>query len=239
MSFDVITNNIPYLWEGLKTTLKLAAISIGLSFVLGTLLGMAKLSKRALIRIPATLYVEIVRGTPLIMVIFWVFFLIPILVGHSIQPFTSAVAAFTIFTSAYIAEIVRAGINSIPVGQTEAALASGLTYWQAMRYIILPQAITRMIPPLVGQFISLFKDTSLAYIIGVLELTRRATIINNREFKSFEIFTFTALIYFVLCYAMSRFAKYLEKRRRVGETKNEKIPEPEIMAGDIGAQTTP
>ncbi len=228
MSFEVIAKNLPYLLEGLKVTVQLAAISILLSFFLGLFLGMARLSKNRLVRIPALLYIEIVRGTPLIMVIFWVFFLIPILVGRPIQPFNSAVAAFTLFTSAYIAEIVRAGIKSIPGGQVEAALASGLNYWQTMRYIILPQAITKMIPPLVGQFISLFKDTSLAYIIGVLELTRRATIVNNREFKSFEIFTFVALIYFIICYAMSRYAKFLEKKRQ-----KKIIPEPEIMAGDL------
>lgn len=238
MSFDVITKNIPYLLQGLVVTLELAAISIGLSFILGTLLGMIRLSKKAVLRIPAMLYIEIVRGTPLIMVIFWVFFLIPILVGHSINPFTSAVAAFTIFTSAYIAEIVRAGIKSIPGGQTEAALASGLNYWQCMRYVILPQAITKMIPPLVGQFIALFKDTSLAYIIGVLELTRRATIVNNREFKSFEVFTFVALIYFVICYAMSKYAKHLEKKRRVSEqteVHKKVVPEPELLAGELQA----
>lgn len=217
MSIDVITRNIPYLYEGFKVTLQLAAISITLSFVFGTIFGMARLSKYRIISIPATIYIEIVRGTPLIMVIFWIFFLIPVLIGHPIQPFPSAVAAFTVFTSAYIAEIVRSGIKSIPAGQVEAALSSGLTYWQTMRYIVLPQALTKMIPPLVGQFISLFKDTSLAYIIGVMELTRRATIVNNREYKSFEIFTFVALVYFVVCFTMSKYARYLEKKRRVGE----------------------
>jgi len=219
VSIDVITRNIPYLYEGFKVTLQLAVISIALSFIIGTFLGIAKLSKYRVISIPATLYIEIVRGTPLIMVIFWIFFLLPIVIGRPIQPFPSAVAAFTVFTSAYIAEIVRSGIQSIPGGQVEAALSSGLTYWQCMRYIVLPQALTKMIPPLVGQFISLFKDTSLAYIIGVMELTRRATIVNNREYKSFEIFTFVALIYFVVCYAMSKYAKYLEKKRRVGEDR--------------------
>ncbi len=238
MSIDVIVRNLPYLMEGFKVTLYLAAISIVLSFFLGTFLGMARIAKSALIRIPATVYIEVVRGTPLIMVIFWIFFLLPIVVGHSIEPFTSAVAAFVIFTSAYIAEIVRAGIQSIPAGQVEAALSSGLNYWQTMRHVVLPQAITKMIPPLVGQFIALFKDTSLAYIIGVLELTRRATIVNNREFRSFEIFTCVALIYFVVCYGMSRYAKFLEKRRRVGErTESEKkvVPEPEMLVENAQA----
>lgn len=214
MSIQVIIDNIPYLVQGLLVTFELATISIILSFILGILLGIAKLAKSPIISKLAFIYIEIVRGTPLIMVVFWIFFLLPILLSKPIQPFTSAVAAFTIFTSAYIAEIVRAGIQAIPVGQIEAALSSGLSYWQTMRFIILPQAITKMIPPLVSQFISLFKDTSLAYIIGVMELTRRATIINNREFKSFEIFTFVAIIYFIICYSMSRYAKYLERKRR-------------------------
>ncbi|MTI59867.1 MAG: amino acid ABC transporter permease [Firmicutes bacterium] len=215
MSIQVIINNIPYLAKGFLVTFELAIISIILSFILGTLLGIAKLAKNPIISTLASVYIEIVRGTPLIMVVFWIFFLMPILLSKPIQPFTSAVAAFSIFTSAYIAEIVRAGIQSIPVGQIEAALSSGLSYWQTMRFIILPQATTKMIPPLVSQFISLFKDTSLAYIIGVMELTRRATIINNREFKSFEIFTFVAIIYFMICYSMSKYAKYLERKRRI------------------------
>jgi polar amino acid transport system permease protein len=208
----VLVKNLPYFWGGLLVTLELSVISIALSFVLGVALGIGRLSRVALVRWASTGYIEVVRAIPLIMVIFWIFFLLPIVTGRPIPPFQSAVAAFVVFTSAYIGEIVRAGIQSIPKGQTEAALSSGLTGTQAMLAVVLPQALTKMIPPLVGQFISLFKDTSLAYIIGVLELTRRGTIVNNRDYQSFAIFGFVAVVYFVFCYALSRGARQLEAR---------------------------
>lgn len=214
--FTVLVKNLPYLWGGLQLTLWLSLIAIIISFIFGTVLGMARLSRSVVGRWLAGCYVELVRATPLIMVIFWIFFLLPIVTGRPIPPLESALVAFVIFTSAYVAEIVRAGIQAVPKGQREAALASGLTGWQVMREVILPQALTKMIPPLVGQFISLFKDTSLAYIIGVLELTRRATIVNNREFQSFSIFAFVAIVYFVFCYALSRGARLLEARLAAG-----------------------
>ncbi|MGE5508746.1 MAG: amino acid ABC transporter permease [Chitinophagales bacterium] len=213
---SVLVKNLPYLWGGLQLTLGLSVVSIVLSFIFGTFLGMARLARTAAVRWPATVYIELVRATPLIMVIFWIFFLLPIVTGRPIPPVQSALVAFVLFTSAYVAEIVRAGIQSVPKGQTEAALASGLSGWQVMQEVVLPQALTKMIPPLVGQFISLFKDTSLAYIIGVLELTRRATIVNNREFQSFAIFGFVAVVYFVFCYALSRSARLLEARLAAG-----------------------
>lgn len=214
-AIGVLVRNQAYFMAGLWTTLSLAAISIALSFVLGTLLGLGRISENKLLRWPSIIYIELVRATPLIMVIFWIFFLMPVLSGRPIPPFQSAVVAFTIFTSAYIGEIVRAGIQAVPKGQFEAAYSSGLNRWEAMRLVVLPQALTKMIPPLVTQFIALFKDTSLAYIIGVLELTRRATIVNNREYQSFAIFGFVAVVYFIFCYALSRYAKGLERRLAV------------------------
>lgn len=212
----VLWRNVPYFWGGLLVTLQLSVLAISLSFVIGVVLGVGRLSRVRAVRWACTGYIELIRAIPLIMVVFWIFFLLPIITGHPIPPFESAVVAFVIFTSAYIGEIVRAGVQAVPRGQTEAALASGLNGFQVMSAVILPQALTKMIPPLVGQFISLFKDTSLAYIIGVLELTRRATIVNNREYQSFAIFGFVAVVYFVFCYALSLAARRLEARLAQG-----------------------
>jgi len=146
-------------------------------------------------------------------VIFWVYFFSPIVTGMQINVFWSASIAFTIFSGAYLAEIVRAGVSAIPYGQMEAAVASGLSYVWAMRHVVLPQALKIMIPAIVGQFIALFKDTSLAYIIGVFELTTVAQTINNRLMVyPFEIYTTIAILYFICCYSMSMGARYLERK---------------------------
>jgi ABC-type amino acid transport system permease subunit len=146
------------------------------------------------------------------MVIFWFYFLAPILAGRPLDNFTSALIAFIVFEAAYLAEIVRAGIQSVALGQVQAAVSTGLTHPQAMRHVILPQAIRNMIPALVTRFIVLFMDTSLAYIIGYRELTRVARIIAEREFRAFEVYTFIAVVYFVCTYAMSLAARRLERQ---------------------------
>ncbi|HOO90297.1 MAG TPA: amino acid ABC transporter permease, partial [Syntrophales bacterium] len=156
---------------GLSLSIILALIGLTASFVIGLAAGLGRLSKNPLISTPSVLYIELIRGNPLIMVIFWVYFFSPIITGMQMDVFWSATIAFTLFSGAYLAEIVRAGVKAIPPGQMEAATASGLNYFKAMRFVILPQALKMMIPAIVGQFIALFKDTSLAYIIGVFELT--------------------------------------------------------------------
>ncbi len=203
---------------GLALTFILALTSIFLSFILGSMLGIARWSSVKIIKIPAILYIEIIRATPLLMVIFWVFFAIPVFAMNffhtqaHVSPTVAAIIAFTIFTSAYVAEIVRAGINSIPKGQFEAAKSLGLNDFQTFVFIILPQAYRKMIPAFVSQFVALFKDTSLAYTIGVIEFFRAATIINNRLYLSFEIFSFVALVYFSITFSMSKFSHILEKK---------------------------
>ncbi|MEK7709694.1 MAG: amino acid ABC transporter permease, partial [candidate division NC10 bacterium] len=178
----------------------------------GVVAGALRLSRSPYLHYPAVLYIEIIRGVPLIMVIFWFYFLAPILAGRPLDNFTSALIAFIVFEAAYLAEIVRAGIQSVPLGQVQAAISTGLTHRQAMRHVILPQAIRNMIPALVTRFIVLFMDTSLAYIIGYRELTRVARIIAEREFRAFEVYTFIAIVYFVCTYAMSLVAQRLERR---------------------------
>ena len=228
-NFEIIWKNLPNLlwWRfpamgegevlwglgGLAMTIFTAVISITVSFPIGLLVGMGRISDNVLFRIPCTMYIEIIRGNPLIMVIFWIYFFIPILTGLTMATVWSGIVALTIFTGAYLAEIVRGGIQNIPPGQFEAAKSTGLSYWQTMRIIILPQALKQMIPAIVGQFIAIFKDTSLLYIIGVLELTFVAQGLNNREMiYSFEIFTSIAVLYFICCYVMSTYANRLERR---------------------------
>ena len=212
LDWTIIVRNWPVLLSGFVNTLKLAVLAIGASFVLGVVAGALRLSRSPYLHYPAVLYIEIIRGVPLIMVIFWFYFLAPILAGRPLDNFTSALIAFIVFEAAYLAEIVRAGIQSVPLGQVQAAISTGLTHPQAMRHVILPQAIRNMIPALVTRFIVLFMDTSLAYIIGYRELTRVARIIAEREFRAFEVYTFIAIVYFVCTYAMSLLAGRLERR---------------------------
>ena len=191
-------------------TLRLALPAIVLGFILGTLIGLARLAHSPWVSLPAKIYVEFFRGVPLVMVIFWFWFIIPALLGRSLPEYAVALSAFVIFEAAYLAEIVRAGIQSVPHGQVEAAIATGLKRAPMMRYVILPQALRNMIPALVTQFIVLLKDTSLASIIGYVDLTKAAQIVNNREIRPFELYLFIAIVYWICSYAMSRYARRWE-----------------------------
>ena len=220
MDFSVVVDNFVFLiaqgFFGIGGftggTLRLAIPAIVLGFILGTLVGLARLSGSRWLNWPATIYVEFFRGVPLVMVIFWFWFMIPALAGKSLPEYIVALTAFVIFEAAYLAEIVRAGIQSVPRGQVEAATATGLSKSLLMCHVILPQALRNMIPALVTQFIVLLKDTSLASIIGYVDLTKAAQIVNNREIRPFELYLFIAVIYWLCSYSMSRYARRLEHR---------------------------
>ena len=220
LDLAVIVNNFTFLVvQGLLGlggftggTLRLAIPAIVLGFVLGIFIGIARLARAWWISVPATLYVEFFRGVPLVMVIFWIWFIIPQLLRLPIPEYGVALAAFVIFEAAYFGEIVRAGIQSVPRGQVEAATALGLTRAQSMLFVVLPQAIRNMVPSLVTQMIVLFKDTSLASIIGYVDLTKAAQIVNNREIRPFELYLFIAVVYFIFTYSMSRIAGRFERR---------------------------
>jgi polar amino acid transport system permease protein len=220
VDWGVIVNNLPFLMvQGflgfgnfVGGTLRLAIPAIVLGFILGVFIGLGRLARSPWIRIPATGYVEFFRGVPLVMVIFWFWFIIPILLRVPLPEYGVALMAFVVFEAAYLGEIVRAGIQSVPRGQVEAATATGLTPAQTMRSVVLPQALRNMIPALVTQFIVLFKDTSLASIIGYVDLTKAAQIVNNREIRPFELYLFIAVIYWLCAYGMSRYARHLERR---------------------------
>lgn len=215
MNFDLhvfTAGNLQFLWYGFLITLQLAALGIFLSFWLGMLAALGRLSKRAWLHYPAVVYIEAIRGVPLIMVILWFYFFTPVFTGRPLENFSSALVAFVIFYAAYLAEDLRSGIQSVALGQVEAARSTGLSQSQTLRYIVLPQALRNTLPSLVTRFIILFKDTSLAYVIGVRELTHSAYIISQREFRPFELYALIAVIYWICTFSMSRFAKRLETR---------------------------
>lgn len=223
MSVSVITNNFQFLIvQGLigigsfaGGTLRLAIPAIVLGFLLGIFIGLARLAQSRWIRVPATVYVEFFRGVPLVMVIFWIWFVIPQLLRLPIPEYGVALTAFVIFEAAYFGEIVRAGVQSVPRGQVEAATALGMTATQSMTWVVLPQALRNMVPALVTQMIVLFKDTSLASIIGYLDLTKAAQIVNNREIRPFELYLFIAVVYWICTYSMSVFARRFERLKTV------------------------
>jgi len=220
VDFSVVAANFKFLiLQGLVGigpfiggTLRLAIPAIILGFLLGIFVGLARLAQARWIRVPATVYVEFFRGVPLVMVIFWIWFIIPQLLRLPIPEYGVALTAFVIFEAAYFGEIVRAGVQSVARGQVEAATALGMTATQTMTWVILPQALKNMVPSLVTQMIVLFKDTSLASIIGYVDLTKAAQIVNNREIRPFELYLFIAVIYFLCTYSMSLLARRLERR---------------------------
>ncbi len=210
------------LWGGLLLTFVFAVSGIVLSFPLGVLLAVGRQSSYPVIKAFSILYIEIVRGVPLITVLFSAGIVLPIFLpeGMTIERVVRMVVGFTAFTAAYLAEVVRGGLQSVGRGQNEAAQALGLNTIEILWLIILPQALRNVIPAIVGQFISLFKDTSLVAIIGLLELAGIAnSVISQQEFlgRQTEVLVFIAAIYFVCCYAMTYASRRLEKRLGVGE----------------------
>jgi len=198
---------------GLALTLVLAALGLLLALPMGLLLGLARLSPWRWLRWPVTAFVFVVRGTPLLMVVFWAYFFLPSITGHKTGQFSTMLIALVLFDAAYLAEIVRAGIRALPRGQVECARALGLPYLAAMRLVLLPQALRHMLPSLVNQFVATIKETSLGYIIGLAEVSFIATQINTLVFTlPSQIYLLLGLTYFVLCFGLTRLAFWLERR---------------------------
>jgi His/Glu/Gln/Arg/opine family amino acid ABC transporter permease subunit len=212
MDFSVIPDNLPYMMTGLAVTVVLAVISMAASMVTGTLFAMMRLSAAAWIRVPAGIVIDVMRTIPLIMVIFWFFFLLPIVTGRPVTPFSAALLALIVFNTSYMAEVVRGGILSVPRTQSEAARSSGFSYLQTMWYVVLPQAFRNMLPAIVSRMIALFMGTSLAYIIGVTEFFRAANNVNNRVYQSYVIYGFVAVVYFLCCYGLSLLSDHLRRQ---------------------------
>lgn len=212
MDFSVIPANLPYMMQGLALTIALAVSGMAASLVTGTLFAMMRISKIKAIRIPAAIFIDVMRTIPLLMVMFWFFFLIPILTGQPVSALLAAFVALVAFNTSYMAEVIRSGLQSVQKTQAEAAYSSGLSYLQAMRYVILPQAFRNMLPAIINRLVALFMGTSLAYIIGVTEFFRAANNVNNRVYQSYVIYSFVAIVYFICCYSLSLLGRYLERR---------------------------
>lgn len=202
---------LPYLARGALFTIGLAAIAITLGTVAGFALGLLRFVPSRIIRTGLAWITEIIRAIPLLLLLFFVFFAFPA-VGLDIPTFPAAVLAMSLWMMVNTAEVVRGGVRSIPRGQAEAGMANGLTGLQIMRYIIVPQAIRRMIPPYIGVCTILVKDTSLAAIIGAFELTRAAQETIAQTYQSLTIYLIAAAVYFCLCYPMSVLSRRLERR---------------------------
>jgi polar amino acid transport system permease protein len=221
---------------GLALTVVLAALALALALPLGLLLGLARVSPFRAIRWPVAALVHVVRGIPLLMVIFWAYFFLPSVTGHKTEQFSTMLMALVVFDSVYLAEIVRAGIRGVPSGQFESARALGLDYGRTMRRVVLPQALRSMLPSLVNQFISTIKETSLGYIIGLTEVSFIAAQINTQVFThATQVYLLLGLTYFVLCFGLSRIAFLLEKRlaRRTRPRASLPLASPSLSAESI------
>lgn len=216
-NIDLIINSFPLLLLGAGVTVKITVLSVLLGVVIGLFAGIARICFFRPLRILAAVYVDFFRGTPLLVQIFLIYFAFPVFTGQRMDPFVAAISACGINSGAYVAEIFRAGIQSIDAGQMEAGRSLGMTWIQTMRYIIVPQAFKRVIPPLGNEFIALLKDSSLVSVIGFEELTRRGQLIIARTYGSLEIWLSVAIIYLVMTLSISRFVAYLERRYRIDD----------------------
>jgi polar amino acid transport system permease protein len=213
--FEVVGESLEFLLGGLSLTVGLSLLSMAAGLVLGMLVSFARLAPWRPLSTIAALYTDFLRGTPLLVQILWIYYSLPILTGVVFSPFESAVIALTLNLSAFISEVYRAGIQSIGRGQREAALALGMSQWQAMRRVILPQSIRRVLPPLGSIWVSLFKDTAIVSVIAVPELMYRGKVLSIETYRPVEIYTVVAIIYFLVTYPQARAADWLFDRARV------------------------
>ena len=219
--FDVIERSLGYLFrEGMTFTVTLTLIAMTGGIIFGTLLAMMRLSSFKPVSWIAGAYVNLMRSIPLLLVIFWFFFLVPYIgawITGASQPirvgaWMSAVITFTMFEAAYYCEIMRAGIQSIARGQVWSGYALGLNYWQTMGHIVLPQAFRNMVPVLLTQTIILFQDTSLVYVISATDFLGAASKVANRDYRLVEMYTFVAVVYFIISYSLSLVVKQLQNK---------------------------
>ena len=210
LDYSVVLRNLPFLWTGLQLSLFLAALAILGGILLGSIMSMLRMSSIRPVAWLALAYVNFFRSVPLILVIFWIYFLVPLLLGRATGPFLSAWIAFTLFETAYYCEIIRAGVQSIPKGQINAGIATGMTRLQAMRHIVMPQAFRNMMPILLTQSIILFQDTSLVYVVTLRDFMTSVSTVANQELRLVELYLFAALVYFAICFTSSRFINRLD-----------------------------
>ncbi len=220
LDFSVIQSSLPYLLKGLEYTLQLTVVAAIGGIIWGTLLAMARLSSNKFLSMAAAAYVNLMRSIPLLLVIFWFYFLSPVVLQWvsgmdrppQIGADRSAYITFILFEGAYFCEIMRAGIQSISRGQVAAAYAVGLNYWQSMQLIILPQAFRNMLPVLLTQTIILFQDVSLVSLLNVTDFVGASSKIAQRDGRLVEMYLFVAVAYFIMCFGLSLLVKQLQKK---------------------------
>ena len=214
-----IPGALPFLWEGMKVSLEIAFTAVVVGIVWGTLLAMMRLSPIKPVSLFAAAYVNLFRAVPLVMVLLWFFLIVPKFIEQLFNlpsgtdmRLTSAMIGFALFEAAYYSEIIRAGIQSVPKGQISASYALGMTYSQAMRLVVLPQAFRNMVPLLLTQAIILFQDTSLVYVSALADFFGAAYKVGDRDGRLVEMLLFAGAVYFVICFAASTLVKRLQKK---------------------------
>lgn len=210
--WTVVWRTAPFLLYGLAISCALTAVSVAAGMLAGIALAAARLSGAWAIRHIAIAYIEIVRAIPQLMVIFWVFFTYPALTGQTMSAWWAAIISLSMIAAAYLAEVVRAGLMSVPAVQAESAAVTGLSRLQAFVYILLPQAIRNMVPALLAHFVMIFKVTSLVYVIGLIDFFRAVIIVNNRDFAPYALYTTMAVVYFACCYLLSSVVRRLDPK---------------------------
>ena len=215
LDFAVVYDNLPYILQGAALTVQISAVAVIMGLLIGSVVGLAKISSIRPLRVLASSYIEVIRGTPLLVQIVLIYFGLASLNIVTLDKFSAGAIALSINSGAYVAEIVRAGIQSIDKGQMEAARSLGMDYVRSMRFVILPQAFRRIIPPLVNEFIMLIKDSSLLFAIGFPEMMQRGMAIRARTYRDFEVFIGIAIMYFIMTFILSRVAGYVERRTRI------------------------
>ncbi|MGG0302043.1 amino acid ABC transporter permease [Bacillus albus] len=214
LDFSAITPSIPYILKGLEVTLKIVAVSALVGFILGTLLALCKIARIRVLNIAADFYTSIFRGTPLVLQLMIIYFGVPQIIGYEIPAFVAAVLAFSLNSGAYMSEVIRAGIQAVDKGQTEAAMALGVPYGKMMRNIIFPQALKNILPALVNEFATLTKESAVVTVIGATDLMRRAYIVGGETFKYLEPLLFVGLIYYMLVIILTLVGKAIEGRMK-------------------------
>ncbi|HDR6308618.1 TPA: amino acid ABC transporter permease [Bacillus cereus] len=214
LDFSAITPSIPYILKGLEVTLKIVAVSALVGFILGMLLALCKIDRIRALNIAADLYTSIFRGTPLVLQLMIIYFGVPQIIGYEIPAFVAAVLAFSLNSGAYMSEVIRAGIQAVDKGQTEAAMALGIPYGKMMRNIIFPQALKNILPALVNEFATLTKESAVVTVIGATDLMRRAYIVGGETFKYLEPLLFVGLIYYMLVIILTLVGKAIEGRMK-------------------------
>src|SRR5712672_3586663 len=210
--WDVIPNNIDFLMSGLQMTLIISAIALVFAMIGGLLLALVDMSRYLAVRAIGLAIGEVIRNTPILVQLLWVYYVLPIVFNIRISSFAAILIGLSLYMSAFISEVYRSGIQAVPKGHREAAQVLGLTQLQTLRRIVLPQAIRMTLPPLASNFVQLIKFSSLGAVISVSEITRRGMELSSSAFRPLEIFTFIAVVYFLICWPLAMAIRFWERR---------------------------